>query len=273
VRPSPNRRFATLLLIASILALVVGCASTRRAAQKPAPLDDAQERILGARLVTVFEDSARLHVDKRVQDYVNQLGEKLARLSDRPSIPYSFRILREDQPRGVVLPGGYLYISVGLLRQLRSQCEVAGVLAHMMAHSALGHPVTAVEQADGVGPDGIRVILDRSDRTAAVQRASVALRGMKGYSREWESDADKLTLLYLSRIGLSAEGYPQSIEAFLPPAARAVPYWERVDGKDIPLDKRLSQVRAEYKSMGLDVGLPCEQVRWEPIRARLGQAP
>jgi len=216
----------------------------------------------------------RLFLDKRVQEYVDQLGEKLARLSDRPSIPYNFRILREDAPRGVVLPGGYIYASVGLLRQLRSQCEVAAVLAHMMAHSALGHPVAAVEQADGIGPDGIRAILDRTDRAASVRRAAAALQTMKSYRREWESDADKLTLLYLSRIGLSSEGYPLSVEAFLPPATpTVVPYWERGDGKEIPLDKRLSQVRAEYASMGLDAGLPCDQVRWEPVRARLGIAP
>jgi len=257
-----------------LLAALAGCASARRAAQKPLALDDGQERVLGARLATAFEDSVRIYVDKRVQEYINQLGEKLARLSDRPSIPYTFRILKEDAPRGVVLPGGYIYASVGLLRQLRSQCEVAAVLAHMMAHSALRHPVEAVERADGIGPDGIREILDRSDRAASVRRAAAALRTMKGYRREWESDADKLTLLYLSRIGISSEGYPLSVEAFLPPAASgAVPYWESGDGKEIPLDKRLSQVRAEYSSMGLDAGLPCEQVRWEPIRARLGQAP
>jgi hypothetical protein len=125
-----------------------------------------------------------------------------------------------------------------------------------------------------VGPNGIREIIDTADRGAAVRRAAVALRGMKGNEREWEADADRLTLLYLSRIGLSSEGYPRSIEAFLPPAARSpVPYWESAGGREIPIDKRLSQVKAEYASMGLDAGLPCEQSRWEPIRARLGPAP
>ncbi|HSQ60746.1 MAG TPA: M48 family metalloprotease [Acidobacteriota bacterium] len=272
-KPHAPAILPVVLLLAAIIALG-GCASARRATQKPLVMDDAQERVLGARLVTAFEDSESLYIDKPVLDYVNQIGQKLARLSDRPTIPYSFRLLRGDAPRGVVLPGGYNYLSVGLLRQLRSQCEVAAVLAHMLAHAALGHPAKAIEAADGVGANGIREILDTTDRTAAVARAAQALRGYEGFPREWESDADKLTLLYLSRIGIKSEGYPMAIETFLPPVAAApIAYWERADGKALEVPKRLDAVRAEVSAMGLDAGLPCEQQRWAPVRARLGTTP
>jgi hypothetical protein len=107
-----------------------------------------------------------------------------------------------------------------------------------------------------------------------VSRAAAALQGYEGFAREWESDADKLTLLYLSRIGIKSEGYPNSIETFLPPVAAApIPYWEPTAGRETPLAKRLDQVRSEVSSMGLDAGLPCEQARWAPVRARLGVAP
>ena len=258
---------AGLLLV---VVLLQGCASAKRATQKPVEMNDAQERVLGARVSAAFEDSQSIFVDKPVNDYVNQIGQKLARLSDRPTIPYTFRILRDDTPRGIVLPGGYIYLSVGLLRQLRSQCEVAGVLAHMMAHATLGHPPMALERVNDVGPNGIREILEATDRLAGVQRAKTALQGLKGYPREWESNADKLTLLYLSRIGITSEGYPRSIEAFLPPAATTpVAYWE-MSADDSPLEKRLSAVKGQYAGMGLDAGLPCEQQKYEPVRARLG---
>jgi predicted Zn-dependent protease len=265
-------RFPTLrLLLTGLAILSIGCAATKRASQKPVEMGDPQERVLGSRMAAAFEDAESIFVDRQVLGYVNQIGQKLARLSDRPSIPYTFRILRDDTPRGLVLPGGYIYVSVGLLRQLRSQCEVAAVLAHMMAHASLGHPAMAIERVDGVGPNGIREILQAPDRMAGVARARAALQGLKGYPREWESDADKLTLLYLARIGVSSEGYPKSIEAFLPPAARApFTYWERGDSKETPLDKRVSAVWAEVRSMGLDAGLPCESQPYAPIRARLG---
>jgi predicted Zn-dependent protease len=234
-------------------------------------MGDAEERVLGARAAAAFEDGDSIFVDREVSDYMNQIGQKLARLSDRPTIPYTFRILRGEEARGIVLPGGYIYLSVGLLRQLRSQCELAAVLAHMMAHASLGHPAKAMERVKGVGPTGIREILDAADRRAGVERAAAALQGVKGLPREWESDADKLTLLYLARIGFSSEGYPRSIESFLPPAAPpATRYWETAEGDDPPLDKRLSQVRAELAGMGLDAGLPCEQRPYAPIRSRLG---
>lgn len=234
-------------------------------------MGDAQERVLGARVAAAFEDSESVYIDRQVAGYVNQIGQRLARLSDRPSIPYTFRILRGEAPRGVVLPGGYIYVSVGLLRQLRSQCEVAAVLAHMMAHASLGHPAQELERAEGVGPEGIREILGAADRRAGVERARAALRGMKGYPREWESDADKLTLLYLARIGFTSEGLARSMESFLPPATRTPePYWERAGKGEVPLDKRVSGLRAELEGMGLDAGLPCEQQPYAPIRARLG---
>jgi len=237
-------------------------------------MGDAQERVLGARVAAAFEDSESVFIDRQVAGYVNQIGQKLARLSDRPTIPYTFRILRGDAPRGVVLPGGYVYVSVGLLRQLRSQCEVAAVLAHMMAHASLGHPAEALERVDGVGPAGIREILGAADRRDGVERARAALQGMKGFPREWESDADKLTLLYLARIGFTSEGYALSMEAFMPPATRGIePYWEQADDRETPLDKRVSSLRAELAGMGLDAGLPCEQQPYAPIRARLGATP
>jgi hypothetical protein len=143
-----------------------------------------------------------------------------------------------------------------------------------MAHASLGHPAKALERVDKVGPEGIREILGAPDRKEGVERARVALRGLKGYPREWESEADKLTLLYLARIGFTSEGYARSMEAFLPPATRGLePYWEMPDERDTPLDKRLSGIRGEYSSMGLDAGLPCEQQPYVPIRARLEDSP
>jgi predicted Zn-dependent protease len=263
-----------LVALGLAVAALSGCSSARRATQRPVEVGDAEERVLGARLAAAFEDSESVFIDRQVSDYVNQIGQKLARLSDKPTIPYTFRILRGDAPRGVVLPGGYIYLSVGLLRQLRSQCEVAGVLAHMMAHASLGHPAKLLERMEGVGPEGIREILGAADRRAGVELARTALRGMKGFPHEWESDADRLTLLYLARIGFTSEGYALAIEAFLPPATRTLgPYWEREGDRDTPLDKRLSSVRAELAGMGLDAGLPCEHQPYAPIRSRLGATP
>ena len=270
--PRAIRPSAILLLLALASPLVLsGCASTRQAAQPPLEMNDGQERVLGARLSAAFEEGESIYVDKQVLNYVNQIGQKLARLSDKPTIPYTFRILRGEAPRGVVLPGGYIYVSAGLLRRLRSECEVAAVLAHMVAHAALNHPVAALEKEKGVGPEGIREILEAPDRMAGVARAKSALQGWKGFPREWESDADRMTLLYLSRTAFAAEGYPKSMEAFLPPASEGpVEYWEWASWGAPPLDKRAGAVRAELTSMGLDVGLPCEQHAYAPIRARLG---
>src|SRR5262245_50312162 len=112
---------AAAFCAATIALLLLGCASARRATQKPVEMNDAQERVLGARMAAAFEDGETIYLDRQVNGYVNQIGQRIARLSDKPTIPYTFRLVNGAAPRGVVLPRGHLYLSTGLLRRIRSQ--------------------------------------------------------------------------------------------------------------------------------------------------------
>lgn len=77
--------------------------------------------------------------DREVEAYVNQLGQKLARNAGGPNFPYQFRVVNASDINAFALPGGYIYVNRGIIENSRNEGELAGVLAHEIAHVALRH--------------------------------------------------------------------------------------------------------------------------------------
>lgn len=263
-----------LVLLLTLLALVLpGCAGTHgKTREVPIPLSDQHERIIGSRLATRFESSVRPDTDPIVNDYVNQLGQRIARLSDRPEIPYTFRIIAEAEPRSLAFPGGEIYVSTGLLRQVDNESQLAGVLAHEIAHVASHHPSAVLEReledaelaaiARGARAAGRGV-----DSTAAGAKALALLA--VGYGQETERQADRTALLYVSRAGLNPEGMIEVIEHLNPPTAKKEVFWEPLAGGHPSQVQRAILLHAELKSLGLDAGLPRDLRPYASVKSRL----
>lgn len=234
----------------------------------PVPLSDQHERIIGSRLAARFETGLRPETDPQVDDYLNQLSQKIARLSDRPEIPYPVRIFISPEPRAVAFPGGRIYVSTGLLKQIDTECEVAGILGHEIAHVAARHPVGLLEREleDGelaailLGPKG-------ADTTAAGAKA-LKLLGM-GYGRQIEQSADATALLYLSRVGLNPDGMIQVMEKLSHATFSKEMFWEPLVGGHPAPAERIALLRTQLKSMGLDAGLSRDLHPYAPIKQRL----
>jgi len=261
------------LILISLVFLLPGCAGHNELNREiPVPLSDQHERILGSRLATRFETGVRPFSDPVVNDYVSQLGQKIARLSDRPEMPLTFRIIDDPSPRAMAFPGGQIYLSVGLMRQFDTECQLAGVLAHEIAHVAARDPGHLLEHelADGElvaimrgGQSGTRGV----DSTAAGARA-LSILG-EGYGREIELQTDRTALLYTSRAGLNPEGMIEVMGHLNPPNATKEIFWEPLAGGHHTLAQRATLLEAELKSLGLDAGLPRDLHPYAPIKARL----
>jgi len=253
---------AALLLAASILA---GCGATR---PQRAPLGDGEERIIGARLAAVVHVENRSTGDPVVTDYVRSLGERIARLSDRPGIPYTFEVIADPAPRAFALPGGYLYVSTGLLTRLDSEAEVAGVLSHGLAHVAAKHPMSRILEV--MGRSGVEAILT-SPRSGEVTPAM--RRGLEtvlaGYPRDIELEADKLGLLFTTRVALNPEGLVRAMEKVDAASGGSGAFWEGLSKGAPDQGRRIAALKAEVKTLGLDAGLPYNRERYAPIKARL----
>jgi predicted Zn-dependent protease len=252
------------------LAVACGCASTgQKVREVPLPISDQQERALGARLSAKVESGHKVSTNKSVIQYVNQLGQKIVRLSDRPEIPYTFRVLAsEHEVRAFALPGGYVYVTTGLLLGLETECQLAGVLAHEVAHVVAHDASTAL--GAGVSDAELAVILrggPPDSAAAATQKAFAVLNA--GYGPAVESQANTNGIMYTARAGLNPAGAVQVMERMGNSGGAEGGFWEPLSGHQPTAAERVADLSAEIASHGLDAGLPSDPDPYGKVKAQL----
>jgi predicted Zn-dependent protease len=146
--------------------------------------------------------------DPKLQAYVNGVGQRLAAVSDRKEVKYTFTILNSPIVNAFALPGGYVYISRGLLAYATDEAELSGVLGHEIGHVVARHQAQRQtgELLGTLGSLLLGAVLNSPDIAQVGQ--AVAGAGLASYSREQEYEADDFGVKYLSRIGL--DPYAQS---------------------------------------------------------------
>jgi predicted Zn-dependent protease len=181
-----------------------------------------QERYIGrAVAANVIQQYGIYKDDRDLKKYVNLVGTWVANFSDRPDIPYHFEILDSDEINAYAAPAGYIFITVGMLRALGNEAELAGVLAHEVSHVARNHGMnlikdeyrkkymtkTAVEtgaELSGASPELVA-------RFSALTDTLTKTLLVNGYSRELEYEADR----YGTETAAAAGYDPRGIRLFL----------------------------------------------------------
>ena len=120
-------------------------------------MTDAEEVELGENIMAGVLGAAPLYNSERIQRYVNQVGRWVATHSERPSLPWRFAVLDSRLPNAGAAPGGQIYITTGLLFRMRSEAELAGALAHEIAHVVQRHHVKAY-QKQKLGSAGVTAL-------------------------------------------------------------------------------------------------------------------
>jgi predicted Zn-dependent protease len=145
----------------------------------------------------------------KVQAYVNEVGQKLASQSHRPNLTWTFTVLDSTEINAFALPGGYVYITRGIMAYLDSEAELAGVLGHEIGHVCARHGAQRAtrQQTAGLGVLAATVLgavleahgVSRATDMASQVSQSAAAGYIASYSREQESQADGLGAEYLAR--------------------------------------------------------------------------
>ena len=155
----------------------------------------------------LVDDAATVH-------YVNLVGQAVVRHCDRKKIPYHFGILRTAEINALAAPGGYIFITQGLLDSLKDESELAGVLAHEVSHVVRQHIIKAIRQANLLGAGQDLAAATGSDVSKYAQLSDFSINLLsKGLSRGDELEADKLGTILASKVGYDAKGLRRSIES------------------------------------------------------------
>ena len=192
--------------------LIKGAQNVKKLGDSFRKVPEAEEVKIGGDLASVILGAAPLVRDPAQQRYINRLGRWLALHSDRPDLPWRFGIIDTDDVNAFSMPGGYVLISRGMLDRMRNESELAGVLAHEIAHVARKDHLNALQGAmrnsalggfsEYVGGGGGG--LGAAFKTALINAGKDMF--MRGLDKDDEYDADRMGVVIAARSGYSPYG-------------------------------------------------------------------
>jgi len=207
------RRNCKALLIAGLLPVLAGCTTNPATGEQQfaALMSPQQEVRVGAEEHEKVIKQFGLYNDPALVNYVGEIGRRVTRNTERPDVQYKFFIVDSPIVNAFALPGGYIYVSRGLLALANSEAELAAVLAHETGHIPGRH--SAERYSRGVVTSlGAAVLAAAIGNDTASQALGVGSDlFLKSYSRGQENEADSLGMRYLSRAGYD----PKAMAAFL----------------------------------------------------------
>lgn len=150
--------------------------------------------------------------DKDLQEYISMVGQRVAKESSRSNLEYHFTVLNDDIVNAFALPGGYVYVTRGMLTHMNSESELAAVLGHEIAHITEKHAVR--RQNRQKGQNILNTIVAIGTGQPGLYELGDILGGVliTGYSRKFELEADAVGAEYMAKAGYSPDAMLKTIE-------------------------------------------------------------
>lgn len=222
----------TRLLAAFAVCGLAACATNPATGKRELMLvSEAQEIQMGREADADVRKTMGVYDDVAWQAYVTNVGMKLARASHRPNLPWKFTVVDEPAVNAFALPGGFIYITRGILPYLRDEAELAAVLGHEVAHVDARHSASQMskQQVAGIGIALGGVLAPKYGTVFDVAGGGLGLLFLK-YGREDELEADRLGTGYAAATGWDPAGMPGLLETLARiddagGSTRGVPNW------------------------------------------------
>ncbi len=200
-----------LLISVLIIVWLSGCAQNPVTGSNDfVMMSESQEVAIGRQQDELVKKQYKVYGSRALQDYVNNVGQRIAKHSHRPDLQYHFTVLDTPDINAFALPGGYIYITRGILAYLNSEAELAAVLGHEIGHVTARHGVRqqSAAEAANIGLTIASIFVPQINNPGVGNLINIGGGALlSGYGREHELEADRLGAEYLARTGYD----PQAI--------------------------------------------------------------
>ena len=239
---------------AALLLALAACATNPVTGERELSLmSESQEVAIGQQYHTEIQQQMPPYEDAELQRYVQGVADRLAAASHRPQLPWHFTVVDVPAVNAFALPGGYIYMTRGILAYLNDEAQLAGVLGHEIGHVTARHAAQQYTRATGgqLGLIALGIFVPEARPFGQIAEAGLSLLFLK-HSRDDELQADRLGVEYTAKTGWD----PRAVPGFLNTLARigeetdraGVPNWLATHPQ--PAD-RVDEARAAIAKLGV----------------------
>ena len=181
-----------------------------------AEISEPQEIVLGEGIASNLLGAAPLLDNPAVQEYVNRVGRWLTLQTERPDLPWQFGVLDDNDVNAFAAPGGYVFITKGLLARMNSEAELAGVLAHEISHVLRKHHLKAIKkgaQTELLSDLANEAIKSNGSDPRLTKLVSAGTEVYaRGLDKNDEFEADRMGVVIAARAGYDPYGLPAVLQ-------------------------------------------------------------
>lgn len=223
----------------------------------------AEEIQLGRQITGNILGAAPLVKDPELQKYVNQVGRWVASQSERPYLPWHFGVIESEDLNAFAAPGGYVLITKGLYRQLKTESELAGVLGHEIGHVIKKHHLKLLQKQQllNLGAGLLSGKLGKENPTVQKVIGSGAEISARSLDKSAEYEADRLGVILAGRAGYEPFGLPEVLQT--------IGHASRDDGRVALLFKTHPHPDDRLASLGDAIGNRLDKVDGKTLENRL----
>lgn len=241
-----------ILALAATVTFAPGCSVNPATGQRQLSLIGEQGEInMGREADQQIVAQMGLYQDDGWQTYIQELGSEMAAVSERPDLPWTFRVIDDPIVNAFALPGGFIYMTRGILTHFNSEAELASVIGHEIGHVTGRHGVEQQSKAQlaGIGMV-VGAVLAGPENRGLVDAAGQGLGLMfLKFGRDHEREADDLGLRYMTRDGFLPDEMPKVFRTLervsAAQGAGRVPAWLSTHPNPGNRAERISQQIAE----------------------------
>ncbi|MFW6323744.1 MAG: M48 family metalloprotease [Desulfovibrionales bacterium] len=190
------------VIILLLLLFLPACQTIEATGERQLTLIGEQQEIqMGKEAYEQIQQTMDLYPDQSLQTYVNELGVRIAASTERPELPWTFHVLDDDVVNAFALPGGYIYVTRGIMTHLENEAQLAGILGHEIAHVTARHSVVRLSKSmlAQFGLGVARIVAPELQSLAQLAGTGLQFLFLK-FSREDEIESDLLGVRYMRNV-------------------------------------------------------------------------